>query len=449
MASLREQLLRGEKMVGIWGMGYIGFSSMAYLTRAGVNCLGTDVIEQRIKDVNVGKPEIPNIEYWLAFDTKILAKEGLMRATLDWKKLIEKDVAVHLITIPTEDEGKPYFEILKDVVRKLCGFKNVKTDSPPLIIIESTMTPTAVDEVVIPIFEKAGLRVGKDILLGVAPRRDWFVSPDKTLETLPRVVGGTTPETTDLMADVLGIICKTVLKAKDHKHSAIVKGIENAFRQAEITLANQLSLAYPDLDMVEILKLAGTKWNVGTYHPSFGTGGYCIPLAPQYMLEGARHPEYLTILKASLETDFSQPKRVAQMLKKNGFKKVGILGLSYVGDLQVSTLSPAIGIAKELQKEKVLVKVNDPLFSAKEIKDCTGADTFKFPEGMEEFDAIVLVANHSQYRFTNHDKIKKYLKNCKLLLDNMGFWKGIDFGSIEYHEAGDAGWLEKNKVIAR
>jgi nucleotide sugar dehydrogenase len=261
--------------------------------------------------------------------------------------------------------------------------------------------------------------------------------------TLPRVVGGTTPETTELMKEVLGLVCNTVLKAHDHKHAAIVKSIENAFRQVEITLANQLSLAYPDLDMVQILKLAGTKWNVGTYHPSFGTGGYCIPLAPQYVLEGAKHPEMLTILKSSLETDFSQPRRVVDMIKKRGFKKVGILGLAYVGDLKVHTLSPTIGIAKELKKEKILVKVNDPLFSPEEIKQYTGAESFSFPEGMNEFDLIIMVSNHSQYRYTSHNDIKKNLKNCKMVLDNMGFWKEVEFDNkIEYHEAGGPHWLE-------
>ena len=64
---LKEKLRSGEKIIGIWGLGYIGFSSMAYFTKAGVHCLGTDVYEQRIKNVNKGKPEIPNFEYWLAF----------------------------------------------------------------------------------------------------------------------------------------------------------------------------------------------------------------------------------------------------------------------------------------------------------------------------------------------------------------------------------------------
>ena len=41
----------------------------------------------------------------------------------------------------------------------------------------------------------------------------------------------------------------------------------------------------------------------------------------------------------------------------------------------------------------------------------------------------------------NYAKIKNNLKNCRLILDNKGHWKDIDFENIEYHEAGDRNWL--------
>jgi nucleotide sugar dehydrogenase len=442
--SLKEQLQRGEKVIGVWGLGYIGFSSMAYMAKAGVACLGTDVSEQRVTDVNNGKAEIPNLNHWIAFDTELLAKSGLMHATADWKQLIDPKVAVHLICIPTEKYGKPFFDYLKDVISKLAEFKQLKLEQPPLVIIESTLTPTAVDEIVIPHFAKHNVQVGKDILVAVAPRRDWFVSPDKTLETLPRVVGGTTQQATDLTAEVAGLVCRTVLKAPDHKHAAIVKSIENAYRQVEITLANQLSLAYPDMDMASVLKLAGTKWNMGTYHPSFGTGGYCIPLAPQYVLEGAKHPEELTILQASLKTDFSQPERVVESLKKRGVKSVGVLGIAYAPDLKVHILSPALGIVKGLKDAGIKVKVNDPYYSDEEIDKLLGVKTFAFPDGLQEFDAVLVCAGHMQYKYTNHTALIGHLRNCRLLLDNMGALSNVRFPqSIEYHSSGDAGWLKR------
>jgi nucleotide sugar dehydrogenase len=314
------------------------------------------------------------------------------------------------------------------------------------VIIESTLTPNRVDDVVLPLAKKMKINIGKDILLGVAPRRDWFVSPDKTLKTLPRVVGGTDKYTTNVMAEILGIICDSLLKATDHNHACIVKSIENAYRQLDITFANQLTLAYPHLNMVEILKLVGTKWNVQTYHPSFGTGGYCIPLAPQYVLEGAKHPEKLTLLRESLQTDFSQPQRVAESVAKRGFKNVGLLGLAYVGDIKVATLSPTLALVKEFKKLGVKVKVNDPLFTPSEIKDISGAESFDFPKGMKEFDAVIMVSTHMEYKCTAHTKIVDNLKNCRFLIDNMGVWREVPFAEeLEYHEAGDAYWLEKKE----
>ena len=441
--NLKEELKTGKKKLGVWGLGYIGFSSITHFAREGVLCIGHDISERRVNDVNVGNATIPNLRFWLGFDTKPLAEDGRMRATLDWKELINEEVGVHLITIPTEKNGKPYHEILKNVINNISNFKDVKSKNPPLVMIESTLTPTAVDKIVIPLFSKNGLEVGKDILLGVAPRRDWFTSSDKSLIKLPRVVGGTTEETTQLMVDVLSIICENIIPAKDHKHSAIVKSIENAYRQLDITLANQLSSAYPDLDMTSILKMVGTKWNIGTFHPSFGTGGYCIPLAPQYVLEGAKYPEKLTLLKESLKTDFSQPSVVVDSIIKKGAKKVALLGLAYTGDLKVETLSPAISIAKLLKDKGIDVKINDPYFSKEEIKDIAGCESIDFPNGLLDRDTILIVSPHAKYKHIHTKDIENYLNCTNLIIDNMGIWKNLELPkNIKYYEAGSANWLE-------
>jgi nucleotide sugar dehydrogenase len=441
--DLKDALKTGKKKLGVWGLGYIGFSSIAYFAKAGVTCIGTDLRQDRVDDVNHGKVTIPNFEFWLGFDVKQLSQNKRMIATTNWKEMIDKDIAVHLITIPTERDGKPYHDILKDVVDKLCKYKDVQTDSPPLVIVESTLTPTVADHTVIPLFEKKGMEVGKDILLGIAPRRDWFTESGKTLKILPRVVGGTTKETTKLMADVLGIICDRIIEAQDHKHAAIVKSVENAYRQLDITFANQLSLAYPDMNITSVLNMVGTKWNIGTFHPSFGTGGYCIPLAPQYVLEGAKHPEKLTLIKESLKTDFAQPEVVVDSIIKKGAKKIAVLGIAYTADLKVEVLSPGIPIARMLREKGLDVKVNDPYFSNEEIKKLTGCDSIKFPDGLSDRDSIIIVASHMQYTSTCISDILKNLKNARMIMDNMGAWNYIKFpDGIEYHEAGDANWLE-------
>lgn len=441
--SLREELRNGEKLIGIWGIGYIGYSSMAHFASRGVRCLGVDVDAQKVAQVNNGELPIHNIEYWLGFDTRPLVKAGLMKATTDWAAMINKNIPVHLVCIPTEKDEVPYDGILADVIGKLASFREKSPGVRPLIIVESTLTPNTTDRVIVPALESKGLKVGEDVLVGVAPRRDWFISPEKSLKVLPRVVGGTNSETTALMGEVLGIVCDTILPARDHRHAELVKSIENAYRHVEITLANQLSLAYPDIDMREVLALVGTKWNIGTYHPSFGTGGYCIPLSSRYVLSGTRHGDKLTILNSAIETDQNLPQQVAERVARSGARKVGILGLAYKGDLKVHTLSPTLRIVSRLKEKGVEVKVHDPYYQSDEIERICGVEAFRFPEDLGQFDAVLVVADHREYQAVPRGQILPNLKNCRLILDNVGIWQGFDFSasSIEYHVAGTANWL--------
>lgn len=441
--NLKTMLLSGQRLIGVWGTGYIGYSTLVNFAANGVKCLGTDTNPGTVQAVNEGRVPVANLEYWLGFDPKPLVGAGMIRATTDWKELLNDEIAVHMVAIPTEKGDKPWDGALRDVMEKIAQAKP-KPDSPSLMMIESTLTPNKTDELVIPTLESANLRVGKDILVGVAPRRDWFISPEKNLKSLPRVVGGTTPETTELMMQVLSIVCDHLLPAIDHRHAEMVKSIENAFRHVEITLANQLSLAYQNVDMTEVLRLVGTKWNIGTYHPSFGTGGYCIPLSSQYLLSGTGHPERLSILKAAVDTDRELPVVVADALMSRQCKKVGILGLSYKGDLKVHILSPTLKIVSRLKEKGIEVKVHDPYYSENEIMQIAGAEAFSFPEGMREFDAVVVVAGHRAYKAAPESAILNSLVNCKLVLDNVEeAWKRIDFSAsgIEYHAAGDKGWL--------
>lgn len=447
MGTYNDLLRSGQKRIGIWGVGYIGYSSMAHLARSGVRCLGYDIDREKLDKVRSGVSAIPNMEYWLGFDTGQLVRAGLMEVTDRWEDLITPDILVHLICVPTEQGARPYDKPLRQVMEHLAGYASRPPRPLPLIIIESTIAPNVVDEVVVPILEGAGLSVGKDLLLGVAPRRDWFISPDKTLRTIPRVVGGTTPAATEHMQDVLGLVCDTVLPAPDHRHAALVKSIENAYRQVEIALANQLSRAYPDLDMREILRLVGTKWNIGTYHPSFGTGGYCIPLAPHYVLDGAPHPAELSILHASIASENEMPQVVARsVIEKFHPQKVGIAGLAYKGDIKVAVLSPTIRLVQEFREHGVDVKVNDPYYTPEEIQRIAGVDAFEFPDGLAEFDTVMLVADHLLYRAIPVERLREHLHACRVIIDNTGLWESLRLDGIEYYLAGAKGWIHTPKA---
>ncbi len=442
-----RRLLKSKKYkIGVWGTGYIGFSTMVFFAQHGVKAFGYDVSKEKVRIINSGGYILKELKTWLNTPVKPLVDKGLLGATNDCNDFNKKGVIVHFIAIPTEKNGLPYFEILKDVIANICRLtKEKKGPVKPLVIVESTLSPRTTDTLIIPFFEANGIKVGRDILYGVAPRRDWFVEGGKNLRDLDRVFGGFDKESSDAMEGVLGIVCKKLHRASNCYVSEMVKSFENAYRHVEITLANQISLAYPTQDIREALELVGTKWNIGTFRPGFGTGGYCIPVSSKYVIDGAEVESELSILKETIKTDTKINVLIAESLIKKGFKKIAVLGLSYKGNLKVSLLSPTIPFVDRLSAAGLKVKVFDPYFSDAEIKDILGVPTFPFPKGLNDFDCVVLVVDHKEYDLGQGPAATKNLSRCKLILDNTGLWSKHrdDFRAkgIRYRLAGDDNWL--------
>jgi nucleotide sugar dehydrogenase len=459
---MNNELLYKGKKIGVWGLGYIGYSTMANFASKGVSCIGYDINSKKVENINQGRSDSEDsMQYWIGFDTKSLVEKGLIKATNDYNDLLKDDVIVHLICVPTEKNGEPWDEPLLDVANKitdhLIKYKD-ECEQEYMVVVESTISPDKVDEL-IKLFEDKGIDIKSvygNVHLGAAPRRDWFVSPDKTVKTLPRIVGAGSTSGTCEMNDVYNIICDTVISSTGMKEACLVKSVENAYRHLDITFANELSRAYPDINIREVLKLVGTKWNVGTYHPSVGTGGYCIPLAPKYVLRGTKKPEELTLIKRAIESDKEQTELIISKIKDSGYKNIGILGLAYTKNIKVDILSPAKKIAKELKGYGLNVKVNDPYYSNKEIMDLTNCETFDYPDDLDKLDLLLIIDDHDYYKQVSKGLIVNKLKNVKRIIDNVGLFSDLHWDlndydetkpNIVYSEVGGENWLKMKKLI--
>ena len=439
--NYKNYLKKGKSRIAVWGSGYIGLSTMAFFSRKKIKCVGYDINEKTVDTINSGKLPITELKDWFGFDIKSSVKKRYLQASNDHKIFYNDSFNVHFIAIPTEKNGKPFFDILFNVLEKLIKIIKTKNKIRPVVIIESTLTPQCSEKKIIPFSKKHNLVPGKDFIYGVAPRRDWFVEGTKSLVDIDRVFGSTDVNSSKIIKDILSIVCKNLHEATSHKVSEMVKSIENAYRHMEITLANQLSLAYPNENMREVLKLVGTKWNVGTYHPGFGTGGYCIPLSSQYVLKEVKNKSKLTLLRETIKTDTNINILIAKSLIKKGYKKIGVLGLSYKGNLKVDILSPVIPFIKYLKSRGISVSLFDPYYSIKEIKQIAGVKSFKYPQDLNKFDCIVVSIDHKEFK-TKMKSITKYLSNCKYILDNMKVWEKINFPKrITYKISGEKNWI--------
>lgn len=401
--------------IGIFGLGYIGFSSAVWFANAGVEVIGTDIDEEKVRRVNNGELPTDDMDAFLPSD-----RGNSIVATTNWMELVKDEtIDAFFIAIPTERGGEPWWDPLKDVVGKL-----VFGGLDPLIIVESTMAVGTVDKILAPCLSN----------VVVAPRRDWFTEPTKNLKTLPRIVGGTTEENTARAVEILSLVCDELIPCT-YREAELVKAYENAYRHLTCILAQQLALAYPNTDIRRVLEMGGTKWNVESLYPNAtGTGGYCIPLAPKYILEGAEHPERLTLISEAVRTD----DEITQLFS-NLDLHIGCLGLAYLGNIKVHVLSPLIRLLQVLGEKQI--GVNDPLYTDEELIAITGGGPFRFPEDLGRFEAVFLLADHDEYRDVDVSQLVENTEHCKFVFDNTGLWKDVPF-KCPYYLSGQAGWMD-------
>ncbi len=430
-----DALTTQSSALGVWGCGHIGASAMYHFSRKGVRCIGYDIAATRVDEIRQGR-----------FLTTDIVPSGRVReqnpnvtATTEWKDMIAHNVAVHIVAVPTERGAEPSSAALEDVMPLIC--ETIRASElngvVPTVIIESTIQPTWIDTVVLPKLIASGLQPGVDVLVGAAPRRDWFSGSEHNLENLPRIVGGTSDQATAVLTAVYALVCREIIPARDAYHAAFTKVIENLIRFQGLALGNTLSLAFPEYDMTHVLALASTKWNVPLFHPSMGIGGHCIPLAPRYVLAegGADNPHLHTVRDAVTLNQgyFSRLYDVRLRELLQDCRSIVVLGLAYTPDAKMHKLSPALD-ALDCLKDTPRLRLHDPYYSAQDVEDICGVATLDFPAGLQDCDGIVLVTGHTAYRQAD---VERWIRPGTVIVDNFGAWSDKSFApGVRYHEVG-------------
>ena len=425
--KIQDLMTSGRRRAGVWGLGYIGHSTFAALVEANVSVVGFDIDPVRVS----GGASI------------LTGEHHMSEATDDDRLILRGDVIVHFVAVPTERRDQPSDEAITDVFRRILNaVADGRQPRGVLVVVESTLAPGTTDGLLLPMITEAGLVPDEDVLVALAPRRDWLTFGRDGLRTLDRVFGGIGPRSSALARVFLSLMTDTLHEARTHVEAELVKCVENAYRHVEVTLANQLTLAFPHVDMVDVLRLAGTKWNMSEYHPSFGTGGYCVPLAGRYLLQGTGHPEELTLVSQALTTDDGIRKRVIESVADAG--PVLILGLAYKGNVKVATLSPTIAMARRLRELAVEHAVYDPLYTPEEILAVCGSNApTDLVEAISSAATIVVVADHDAFLAADFVAMLTVERSHALtVLDNYGMLAGVVWPEhVRYRRAGEPGWL--------
>ena len=413
-SELRRKLEQKKASLAVIGLGYVGLPVAALFAETGFNVLGVELRADRVEKINKGICPIEGEEPGLAGLISKVAATGRLRATTNYDDLKDRDVVLIDVETPVDDQNVPRYEALRAVIKSLGPV--MKNGS--LIIVESTIAPGTMTEVVLPLLEQhSGKKVDQDFYLGNCPERVMPGKLLKNLKTISRVVGGNTPETAETMIGLYQQIVQADLDAADCVTAELVKTAENAYRDVQIAFANEVALICEAVggDVWKVRELVNKSPNRQMHLPGAGVGGHCIPKDPWLLAYGVKDKEVpLRVIPAARAVNDSMPLRMVELLQKTlnaaGRKiegaRIAVLGYAYLEDSDDTRNSPSEILVRRLRELGAEVIIHDPW-----IAEYSG-DLMTRIKGC---DAAVLMVAHNAYRSLDLNSLATALRTPVLI----------------------------------
>lgn len=420
-----------QETIAIVGLGYVGLPlAVAFGTRR--RTIGFDLNKKKLVQYRAGLDPTGEV------GAEKLATAKYLEFTSDPTQLAQASIIIIVVPTPIDHAWRPDLRPLEGASQTVGEHLRPGTT----VIYESTVYPGCTEEVCVPILERAsGLTwagrdteqgraaaaSGEGFFIGYSPER---INPGDTvhrLESITKVVSGDTPETLERVARLYeSVVDAGVHRAASVKVAEAAKVIENTQRDLNIALMNELALIFNrlDIDTIDVLEAAGTKWNFLPFRPGL-VGGHCIGVDPYYLTYKAEsvgyHPQ---VVLGGRQTNDSMSKFLAEQtvkqLVRNGHPvagaKVTVLGLTFKENCPDLRNSKVSDIVHELKEYCCDVSVHDPLADAEEAHDEYGIDLVVM-EDLTPAHAVLLAVPHAAYLARNIDLVKPLVAENGVVID--------------------------------
>jgi UDP-N-acetyl-D-glucosamine dehydrogenase len=423
--SNKQKLKLENSTIAVVGLGYVGLPLATVIAEAGYKVIGFDLNPTVCANINAGKSHIKDIP---TKRLQPLVEQGALEATSDFQQL-QECVAIS-ICVPTplnkiKDPDLSYVVAATEAIAS-------RLRSGQLIILESTTYPGTTRELMLPILEKTGLKVGVDFFLCFSPERVDPGNEQWHTKNTPKVLGGITSACKDAGMALYTKIFDRMVPVENTEAAELVKVYENIFRMINIALANELSMVCDKLGISvwEVIDAAATKpFGFMKFTPGPGLGGHCIPLDPHYLAWKMRNLSFKTrMIELASEINAEMPEytvnKVSLALNEQGMSLKGsrvlILGIAYKKDIDDLRESPALDIIRILQERGAEVLYHDPYCPViaddghTEIPHLPLHSTPLTDDLLNQCQAVVVVTDHGGLDY--HDIAAK----SKALVDTRG-----------------------------
>ena len=426
-----------NQVVCVVGLGYVGLPLAVAFGRTEHPTYGYDIALDKINALKNNQDL-----------NRELTEEELRTTQVHYSNepdvIDSADIVIVAVPTPIDDDNRPDLAPIESASR-LIG-RHMKKGV--ILVYESTVYPGLTEEICVPILEKeSGLELGKDFEIGYSPERINPGDKDHTLETIKKIVAGSTPDT----LKILSALYREVVKAGIHEAPSIkvaeaAKVIENIQRDLNIALVNELSLIFKKLGIntIDVLKAAETKWNFHGYRPGL-VGGHCIGVDPYYLTYKAQQIGYdPQVILAGRRINESMAECVVGYLTEGLDKnrclidgaKILVLGITFKENVADMRNSKAKDIIRILKEKGMAVFAYDPLIEKMIIEKGFGVTALENLGGSEKFDGMILFSPHAQILDQVDSLIKlgkspmAFIDMKSSIKDQLGDRDGIFYGTL-------------------
>ncbi|MBO1298684.1 MULTISPECIES: nucleotide sugar dehydrogenase [unclassified Enterococcus] len=383
--------------INVIGLGYIGLPTAITFAHYGVEVVGVDISEVVVDSLQRGQAPIeePEIETYLA---KALENQKFKA------QLVPEKADAFIIAVPTPNKEDQYgscdLMYLKAAMQAVLPY----VEKGNTVIVESTIQPRTMEDLVAPFFEAEGFVIGQDLYLLHCPER---VLPGKIFEELVRnnrIIGGMTAACIEQGKKIYQTFVQGEMLGTSTGIAELSKLMENTYRDVNIALANELVQIGDrlNIDALEVIRLANQHPRVNIHQPGPGVGGHCLAVDPYFVVAAA--PEEAKLIQLGREINANMPefiiKKIKEIVPDHKDGKIAILGLAYKGNIDDARESPAIDIVARLrQQSNYEVVTYDPYVPT--------SDVSQLDEALSGSDLAVILCDHDVFKEIPTESIKE------------------------------------------
>ncbi|KGX93910.1 UDP-N-acetyl-D-mannosamine dehydrogenase [Pontibacillus halophilus JSM 076056 = DSM 19796] len=380
-----------KKSICVVGLGYIGLPTSVMFAINGHDVRGVDVNTRAVDMINNKQLHIE--ENGLEERLGEAVESGKLVASTE---PAEADVFIIAVPSPIREDKTANLEYVQQATKAIVPF--VKKGD--LVILESTVPPRTVEDVMLPILKESNLIIGEELFVSHSPER---VIPGKVFQELvdnDRIVGGINDKSSQLTKELYEVFVKGTIHLTDATTAEMVKVIENTYRDVNIAFANELAMISEQIGVNawEAIQLANYHPRVNIHTPGPGVGGHCIAVDPWFLAE--LEPNLSKIIQLSRNTNDFMPMytadKIEEFLKEEDIDKgkVALFGLSFKANIDDQRESPSLEVIKRLASKGIEYTAYDP-----HIKELTLRNqTDNREEAIRGADILVILTDHDVFK---------------------------------------------------